>query len=94
MDNGGKHDTYWLHLLNDYFHNVRDREASDPDFARRSGEVRRLVTEWIESRQVSLCRYIEEYYQLVMSNGGGLSEEIMEKLDGAYISLLTGTRRK
>jgi len=94
FDNGGKHDGYWLHLLNDYFHNVRDREESDPEFARRSDDVKRLVGEWIESRQVSLCRYVEEFYQSVMSNGGGLSEEIMEKLDEAYIALLAGTRRK
>jgi len=94
MDNGGKHDTYWLHLLNDYFHNVRDREESDPEFARRSAEVKRLIDEWIETRQVSLCRYVEESYNQVMLDGGGLSEEVMEKLDDAYLALLGGTTRK
>lgn len=94
LDNGGKHDSYWLHLLNDYFHNIRDHAESDEDFARRADEVKRLVFEWIESRQVSLCRYVEEYYQTIMEDGGGLSEEVMEKLDEAYLALLDGTQRK
>ncbi len=94
MDNGGKHDTYWLNLLNDYFHNVRDREDTDPDFALHSEELKSLVFEWINNRQVSLCRYVEEYYDKVMENGGGLSEEVMDKLDDAYLALLRGTKRK
>jgi len=94
MDNGGKHDTYWLHLLNDYFHNIRDHEESAPEFARRSSEVKRLIDEWIETRQVSLCRYVEEFYNQAMLDGGGLSEEVMEKLDDAFMALLGGTARK
>jgi hypothetical protein len=38
-----------------------------------------LVFRQIEDRQVVLCRYFEEYYNRVMSEGGGL----MEKLDEA-----------
>ena len=48
----------------------------------------------IEDRQVQLCRYFEEQYNRVMEDGGGLSEEIMEKLDEAFLSLLSGTTRK
>lgn len=94
MDNGGDHDTYWLHLLNDYFHNVRGRDETDPDFSRRAEEVRALVRERIENREVSLCRYVEEYYNRVMEDGGGHSEDVMEQLDEAYLALLRGTRRK
>jgi hypothetical protein len=94
FDNGGKHETYWLNLLNDYFHNVRNREETDPEFERRSRELKELVFDWIANRQVSLCRYVEEYYNKVMDDGGGLSEEVMEKLDEAYIALLGGTKRK
>jgi hypothetical protein len=94
FDNGGHHEDYWLLLLNDYFHNVRNREESDPDFARNSGELKKLVFRQIEDRQVVLCRYFEEYYTRVMSEGGGLSEEMMEKLDEAYLALLGGTQRK
>jgi len=94
FDNGGKHDTYWLRLLNDYFHNVGRVDETDPDFARRSQELKELVFAQIESRQVSLCRYVEEIYNRVMETGGGLSEEMMEKLDEAFLSLLGGTSRK
>ncbi len=94
FDNGGEHDVYWMQLLNDYFHNVKDVETTDPDFARHSEELKRLVFEQIGNRQVSLCRYIEEYYNRVMETGGGMSEEMMEKLDEAYLALLNGTSRK
>lgn len=94
FDNGGRHDTYWRRLLNDYFHNVRGVDETDPDFARRSKELKELVFAQIESRQISLCRYVEEIYNCVMENGGGLSEEMMEKMDEAYLSLLGGTSRK
>jgi hypothetical protein len=94
LDNGGRHDTYWLNLLNDYFHNVSDRDESDPDFARRAAELKQLVADHIANRQVSLCRYIEEYYHRLMEDGGGLSEDVMEKVDEAYLALLRGTKRK
>ena len=94
FDNGGQHDTYWLNLLNLYFHNVQDIETSDPDFAQHVEGVKKLIDEQIESRQVSLCRYFEEYYNRVMETGGGLSAEMMEKLDDAYLALLAGTPRK
>jgi hypothetical protein len=57
-------------------------------------ELKRLIDSSIESRQVSLCRYLEEYYNRVMEIGGGMSEEMMERLDEAYIALLGGTTRK
>lgn len=94
FDNDGDHDRYWLQLLNEYFHNVTGRQRSDPEFARRAGEVSRLVAQQIESRQVSLCRYIEEVYQRVMEDGGGLSADVMERFDEAYLALLGGTSRK
>jgi hypothetical protein len=94
FDNGGQHDKYWMNLLNEYFHNVTHREESDPDFVRRSEELKKLVFQQIDDRQVSLCRYFEEQYNRVMEEGGGLSEEMMEKLDEAYLALLAGTTRK
>jgi len=94
FDNGGEHDRYWLGLLNDYFHNVNDREETEPEFVRRREELKRLVFDQVENRQVSLCRYFEEYYHRVLEDGGGLSEEMMGKLDEAYLALLAGTSRK
>ena len=94
FDNGGDHDTYWMNLLNEYFHNVMSREESDPQFVQRAEELRGLVFQQIDNRQVSLCRYFEEYYDRIMEEGGGMSEEIMEKLDEAYLALLAGTTRK
>ena len=94
FDNGGEHETYWLRFLNDYFHNVKDVEETDPEFAKHSEELKKLVFEQIQNRQVSLCRYVEEIYNCVMSTGGGLSEEMMERLDEAYLALLSGTSRK
>ena len=94
FDNGGHHEDYWLNLLNDYFHNVKDRKETDPDFVRNAVELKKLVSQQIEDRQVQLCRYFEEYYNRIMEEGGGVSEEIMEKLDEAYLALLAGTTRK
>jgi hypothetical protein len=94
FDNGGKHDVYWMNLLNQYFHNVKDIESKDPDFVKRVEQLKALIDQHIASRQVSLCRYIEEYYNRVMETGGGASEEMMDKLDQAYIALLSGTSRK
>ena len=94
FDNGGEHDVYWMNLLNQYFHNVKDIETKDPDFVKRVEELKELIQQHIDNRQVSLCRYLEEYYNRVMETGGGLSEELMAKLDDAYISLLGGTKRK
>ena len=94
FDNGGDHDTYWMNLLNQYFHNVEDVEQKDPDFVQRVEELKSLIADHIENRQVSLCRYLEEMYNRVMETGGGMSEEMMEKLDEAYIALLSGTSRK
>jgi hypothetical protein len=81
-------------LLNQYHHHVAGAESTDPDFSRHTGEFRRLIEDQIASRRVSLCRYIEEYYNRVMETGGGASEEMLEKLDEAYIALLSGTSRK
>ena len=94
FDNGGKHDTYWMNLLNQYFHNVTDIESKDPDFVKNVEGLNRLIEEQIANQQVSLCRYLEEQYNRTMESGGGLSEEMMEGLDDAYIALLTGTPRK
>jgi hypothetical protein len=93
FDNGGRHDEYWLHLLNEYFHNVSGR-PEDETFQRHRAEVLRLIGEQIASSGVHLCRYIEEYYGQIMGTGGGLSEEMLSKLDEAYLSLLKGITRK
>lgn len=93
FDNGGRHDEYWLQLLNEYFHNAARKEESD-EFLQRRGEVLKLVAEQIESRAVYLCRYLEEYYGQIMGTGGGLSEEMLSRLDEAYLSLLRGITRK
>ena len=94
FDNGGDHDRYWVSVLNDYFHNVAARSGSEPDFAARRAQLLRLVEEHIEDRQVSLCRYLDEVYQHALEDGGGLSEDVMGRLDEAYLSLLAGTSRK
>ena len=94
FDNGGKHDSYWRNLLNQYFHNVQDVESTDPDFVRHVEELKWLINEQIENRQVSLCRYLEEIYNHIMETGGGVCEEIMDALDEGYIALLAGTTRK
>ena len=94
LDNGGEHEAYWMKLLNEYFHNVMNREETEPDFVRRSEELKKLVFDQIDDRQVPLCRYFEEYYHRIMEDGGGMSEAMMEKLDEAYLSLLAGTSRK
>ncbi len=94
FDNGGKHDVYWMNLLNQYFHNVKDIESKDPDFVKHVEQLKALIDDHIANRQVSLCRYIEEYYSRVMETGGGVSEETMDKLDQAYMALLSGTSRK
>ena len=93
-DNGGDHEPYWMNLLNQYFHNVTDTESNDENFVENVERLNGMIEEQINSGQVSLCRYIEEIYNRVMETGGGLSEEMMEKLDEAYIALLSGTPRK
>jgi hypothetical protein len=93
FDNGGRHDEYWLHLLNEYFHTVPGTEA-DADFAKRRAEVLALVDDQIRNQNVYLCRYLEEFYNQVMGTGGGLAEEMLSKLDEAYLSLLRGISRK
>ena len=94
FDNGGRHDTYWMNLLNQYYHNVKDIELKDPDFVKHVDELNTLVDEQINNRQVSLCRYVEEIYNHAMGNGGGLGEEMMDDLDEAFLALLGGTSRK
>lgn len=94
FDNGGEHEHYWLNLLNAYFHNVSMRAEDDPDFARRRAELIQLVDEQIDGRQVPLCRYFEEIYHRALEDGGGLSEDVMGRLDNAYLALLSGTDRK
>ena len=93
FDNGGRHDEYWLHLLNEYFHTVPGTEAG-ADFAKRRAEVLVLVDDQIRNQNVYLCRYLEEFYNQVMGTGGGLAEEMLSKLDEAYLSLLRGISRK
>lgn len=93
FDNGGRHDEYWLQLLNSYFHRS-EAEDPNPKFADSRAEVQRLIEEQIKNRSVHLCRYIEEYYQRAMETGGGLSEEMLSRLDEAYMSLLRGITRK
>lgn len=94
FDNGGEHESYWMNLLNQYHHDVGDAETNDPEFVRHAGEFRRLIDDEIAGRRVSLCRYLEEHYNRVMETGGGASEEVLEKLDEAYMALLGGTSRK
>jgi len=93
FDNGGRHDKYWLQLLNDYFHNVSRREEDEKFLAQRE-EVLKLVNDQIERHNVYFCRYLEEYYNQIMQTGGGLSEEMLDKLDEAYLDLLRGISRK
>lgn len=93
FDNGGRHDTYWLQLLNEYIHNVDDREEDEPFKAARE-EARKLVDEQIDRSAVYLCRYLEQHYTQIMETGGGLSEEMLSRLDEAYLSLLKGISRK
>lgn len=94
FDNGGKHDVFWRNSLNQYFHNVKDIDLQDPDFAKHVDQLNALIDQQIADRQVSLCRYIEEHYNRIMETGGGISDDVMEKLDEAYIALLGGTPRK
>ncbi|MEJ2720075.1 MAG: hypothetical protein P8181_02880 [bacterium] len=94
FDNGGLHDVYWMNLLNPYFHDVGDARSRDPDFVRNAGVVKQLIDDSIQTRQVSLCRYLEEHYNRVMETVGGMSEGMMERLDEAYTALLAGTSRK
>lgn len=94
FDNGGRHETYWMGLLKQYRHHVAGAERTDRDFVRRDEEFRRLIEDQIAARRVSICRYLEEYYNRVMETGGGASEEMLEKLDEAYMALLGGTSRK
>jgi len=93
FDNGGRHDEYWLHLLNEYFHNAAGKEE-DAELGRRRAEVERLIADQLENHNVYLCRYLEEYYHEIMGTGGGLSEEMLARLDEAYLSLLRGISRK
>jgi len=93
FDNGGHHDEYWLQLLNDYFHAVPGAETAS-DFAKRRAEVLALVDDQIRNHNVYLCRYLEEFYNQVMGTGGGLAEEMLSKLDEAYLTLLRGISRK
>lgn len=95
FDNGGEHDSYWVHVLNDYFHNVGGHgENERADFVERREQLLKLVNERISNRQVSLCRYLEEVYHRALEDGGGLSEDVMGHLDEAYLALLAGTSRK
>lgn len=94
FDNGGDHDSYWVHVLNDYFHNVGGRGENEPDFVQRREQLLKIIRERIADRQVSLCRYLEEIYHRALEDGGGLSEGVMGQLDEAYLALLAGTSRK
>jgi hypothetical protein len=94
FDNGGEHDQYWVHVLNNYFHNVGGRGENEPDFRERRAQLLEIIREHIKDRQVSLCRYLEEVYNRALDDGGGLSEDVMARLDDAYLALLAGTERK
>ncbi len=94
FDNGGEHDEYWMNLLKQYLHDVEDIESMDPEFVEHAREFRRLIDDQITARRVSLCRYLEECYNRAVETGGGASEEILGKLDEAYMALLSGTSRK
>ena len=93
FDNSGRHDTYWLQLLNKYHHNV-EGEEKDEKYLKSAEEARKLIDEQIERHNVFLCRYIEEYYNQVMETGGGLSDEMISGLDEAYLLMLRGISRK
>lgn len=93
FDNGGRHDSYWLQILNKYFHNTEGQDEED-NFLKHKEEVLQLIDDQINKQNVFLCRYIEEYYNRIMEMGGGLSDEMLSKLDNAYLSLLKGIKRK
>jgi hypothetical protein len=93
FDNGGRYDNYWLQLLNDYFHNVPGHEE-DEEFVKQREEALKLIEDQKERQNVYLCRYLEEFYNQIMRTGGGLSEDMLSKLDEAYLSLLRGIIRK
>lgn len=93
FDNGGRHDKYWLNILNENFHNT-DGRAEDEKFKKNREEVQKLTEDQLERQNVFLCRYIEDYYNRIIEIGGGLSEDMMSKLDEAYLSLLRGIKRK
>jgi len=94
FDNGGEHDQYWVHVLNNYFHNVGGRAEHEADFRQRREQLMSIIQEQVKDRQVSLCRYLEEIYNRALDDGGGLSEDVMAHLDEAYLALLAGTERK
>lgn len=93
FDNGGRHETYWLQLLNEYFHNINLREET-PDFIEKRNHVLQLIDDQIKNQNVYLCRYIEEYYNNIMETGGGMSEDMLSAIDDAYLSMLRGIIRK
>lgn len=93
FDNGGNYDSYWLPLLREYFHNVSGKEE-DERFLKARDEIMKLINDQLENQNVYLCRYLEEYYNQVMKTGGGLSDEMLNKLDEAYLSLMRGIIRK
>jgi hypothetical protein len=82
-----------MQLLGEYFHNVNNREE-DEEYLRNHREVLKLIENEIERQDVFLCRYIEQYYAQVLETGGGLSEDMLSKLDDVYLSLLRGISRK
>ncbi len=93
FDNGGRYESYWINILNDYFHNVVGEEENE-EFLKNKQEILKLVENEIERQNVFLCRYIEDYYNSIIEVGGGLSEEVLYRLDDAYLSLLRGIKRK
>ncbi len=93
FDNGGRHDNYWLQILNKYFHNIEELDEEE-EFKKHKEEALQLIEDQIKNQNVFLCRYIEEYYNRIMEMGGGLSDEMLSKLDNVYLSLLKGIKRK
>ncbi len=93
FDNGARTESYWLGLLRDYVYNV-ERKEEDESFVKARGQAIRYLEEQIELKNVFLCRYLEEQYDLALQSGGSASEEELGHLDVAYEALMSGARRK
>ncbi len=93
FDNGAKTENYWLGLIRDYVHNLKGQEE-DESFLKAKEQSIRYLEEQIELKNVYLCRYVEEQYNLALQSGGSASEEDLEHLDTAYEQLMSGAKRK
>jgi len=93
FDNGAKTENYWLGLIRDYVHNLKGQEE-DESFLKAKEQSIRYLEEQIELKNVYLCRYVEEQYNLALQSGGSASEEDLEHMDTAYEQLMRGAKRK